>query len=154
MEVDLSLVKMCILHVCVYLLQDPYGSSSYIPVLPYGVEIPNRVFVGGISYSTTELELKEFFGQFGHVKDSKIITDRSGVSKGYGFITFATEEEAVKVYTKVGEIQMASHIVFSYCVHAFSYITCGCQAFYCGTFSLYVSGSVGYIRLRKQFSRP
>lgn len=51
MEVDLSLVKMCILHVCVYLLQDPYGSSSYIPVLPYGVEIPNRVFVGGISYS-------------------------------------------------------------------------------------------------------
>lgn len=72
----------------------------------------------------------------------------------YGFITFATEEEAVKVYTKVGEIQMASHIICSYCVHAFSYITCGCQAFYCGTFSLYVSGSVGYIRLRKQFSRP
>jgi len=37
------------MHVSV--LQDPYGSSSYIPVLPYGVEIPNRVFVGGISYS-------------------------------------------------------------------------------------------------------
>ena len=54
----------------------------------------------------------------------------------------------------LGEIQMASHIIFSYCVHAFSCITCGCQAFYCGTFSLYVSGSVGYIRLRKQFSRP
>ena len=39
------------LSVCACVLQDPYGSSSYIPVLPYGVEIPNRVFVGGISYS-------------------------------------------------------------------------------------------------------
>lgn len=37
---------------------------------------------GTCSLKTTELELKEFFGQFGQVKDSKIITDRSGVSKG------------------------------------------------------------------------
>jgi RNA recognition motif-containing protein len=31
---------------------------------------------------TTELELKNFFQTFGIVKDTKIITDRSGVSKG------------------------------------------------------------------------
>ena len=44
-----------------------------------------HIFASQYTFSflkTTELELKEFFGQFGHVKDSKIITDRSGVSKG------------------------------------------------------------------------
>ncbi|XP_065896546.1 protein boule-like isoform X2 [Dysidea avara] len=71
-------------------------SMVYSP-LPQGVEIPNRVFVGGLAYNTTELELKNFFNQFGHVKDSKIITDRQGVSRGYGFVTFSTVEEAVKV---------------------------------------------------------
>lgn len=69
---------------------------SYSPV-PHGVEIPNRVFVGGLAYNTTELELKNFFNQFGNVRDSKIITDRQGISKGYGFVTFDTAEEASKV---------------------------------------------------------
>ena len=62
---------------------------------PRGSVIPCRVFVGGIAYNTTELELKNFFqSMFGHVKDSKIITDRDGVSKGYGFITFDNQEAA------------------------------------------------------------
>jgi hypothetical protein len=63
----------------------------------YGVEIPNRIFVGGIAFNTTELELKNFFQTFGIVKDTKIITDRSGVSKGYGFITFDNQEDATRV---------------------------------------------------------
>lgn len=62
---------------------------------PRGSAIPCRVFVGGIAYQTTELELKNFFQTiFGHVKDSKIITDREGVSKGYGFITFDIQAAA------------------------------------------------------------
>lgn len=36
----------------------------------------------------TELELNEFFSQFGIVKDSKIITDRNGVSKGCEIIIY------------------------------------------------------------------
>jgi hypothetical protein len=59
-----------------------------------GTLIPNRVFVGGISTSTTESELHQLFSEFGNVKQTKIIADRSGVSKGYGFVTFETEEEA------------------------------------------------------------
>jgi RNA recognition motif-containing protein len=67
----------------------------------YGVEIPNRIFVGGIAFNTTELELKNFFQTFGIVKDTKIITDRSGVSKGYGFITFDNQEDATRVQEQV-----------------------------------------------------
>eukprot|EP00731_Ephydatia_muelleri_P009257 Em0004g1595a len=66
--------------------------------LPLGVEIPNRVFVGGLPYNMTELQMKEFFSQFGNVRDCKIITDRAGLSKGYGFVTFESEDEATQVF--------------------------------------------------------
>ena len=68
----------------------------------------------------TELEMMQFFSKFGEVLDAKIITDRDGgKSKGYivldineqaamlafcfryGFVTFATEEQAASVYSKV-----------------------------------------------------
>ena len=52
------------------------------------------MFVGGISSTTTESELHQLFSAFGNVKQTKIIQDRAGVSKGYGFVTFETEEEA------------------------------------------------------------
>ncbi|XP_052129110.1 protein boule-like isoform X3 [Frankliniella occidentalis] len=62
-----------------------------------GVVVPNRVFVGGIASNTTETELQELFSQFGNIQEIKIISDRGGVCKGYGFVTFETEEEAKKV---------------------------------------------------------
>ncbi|XP_046672798.1 deleted in azoospermia-like isoform X3 [Homalodisca vitripennis] len=59
----------------------------------FGTLVPNRIFVGGISSSTTEAELCHLFSKYGSVKATKIIADRAGVSKGYGFVTFDTEEE-------------------------------------------------------------
>ena len=59
-----------------------------------GTLVPNRIFVGGISASTTESELMQLFSTYGAVKAVKIIMDRAGVSKGYGFITFENEEVA------------------------------------------------------------
>ncbi|NXO84449.1 BOLL protein, partial [Sitta europaea] len=58
---------------------------------------PNRVFVGGIDFKTNENDLKEFFGQYGSVTEVKIIRDRAGVRKGYGFVAFETQEEAQKI---------------------------------------------------------
>lgn len=63
----------------------------------YGTVIPNRVFVGGIDFKTKEEDLQKFFCSFGIVRDTKIIRDRAEVSKGYGFVTFETAEEADKV---------------------------------------------------------
>jgi RNA recognition motif-containing protein len=54
-----------------------------------------KLYVGGISYNTTEDALKEAFAQAGAVTEARIITDRmSGRSKGFGFVEMATEEEA------------------------------------------------------------
>ncbi|XP_022305708.1 uncharacterized protein LOC111112487 isoform X4 [Crassostrea virginica] len=66
----------------------------------YGTVIPNRIFVGGIAANTSEQELKQFFANHGAVKDSKIIADRAGVSKGYGFITFENQEDADRIIKK------------------------------------------------------
>lgn len=43
---------------------------------------------------TTELDLRLFFEKFGHVREAKVIRSSEGTSKGYGFITFDTEDEA------------------------------------------------------------
>ena len=59
-----------------------------------GTLVPNRILVGGISSSTTEEELVDLFSPHGLVRATKIIVDRAGVSKGYGFVTFETEEGA------------------------------------------------------------
>lgn len=42
------------------------------------------------SAETTESELCRVFSAYGNVKSTKIIVDRAGVSKGYGFVTFDT----------------------------------------------------------------
>lgn len=52
----------------------------------FGTLIPNRIFVGGISCQTTEDELMQLFSKFGAVRGTKIILDRAGVSKGYGWV--------------------------------------------------------------------
>lgn len=57
----------------------------------------NKLFVGSISWDTKEDALKDFFSQAGNVVEVKIITDKfTGRSKGFGFVTMETEEEAKK----------------------------------------------------------
>ncbi|KAK7340633.1 hypothetical protein VNO77_21342 [Canavalia gladiata] len=54
-----------------------------------------KLFVGGISYSTDDMSLREAFARYGEVIDARVIMDReTGRSRGFGFITFATSEDA------------------------------------------------------------
>ena len=56
-----------------------------------------KLFVGGLSYETTEATLKETFSQAGTVESAIVITDKiSGRSKGFGFVEMSSEEEAQK----------------------------------------------------------
>ena len=56
-----------------------------------------RLFVGNLSYSTTEETLKKHFEQCGTVESAEPISDRmTGRPKGFGFVEMATEEEAQK----------------------------------------------------------
>jgi RNA recognition motif-containing protein len=52
-----------------------------------------KIFVGNLSFQTTENDLTDAFAQFGPVEEVAIITDRdTGRSKGFGFVTMSTED--------------------------------------------------------------
>ena len=56
-----------------------------------------KLFVGGIAWATTEDALREAFEAIGEVVEAKIITDKfSGKSRGFGFVTMKTVEDAQK----------------------------------------------------------
>ncbi len=56
-----------------------------------------KLFVGGLSYETTDATLKETFAQAGTVESATVITDKfSGRSKGFGFVEMSSEEEVKK----------------------------------------------------------
>jgi RNA recognition motif-containing protein len=53
-----------------------------------------KLYVGNLSYNTTEDGLRNYFSSFGSVVSAKIIFDRdSGNSKGFGFIEMSTDDE-------------------------------------------------------------
>lgn len=55
----------------------------------------NKLFIGGISWNTTDDGLKTAFEQFGEVTEARVIKDReTGKSRGFGFVTFATDDSA------------------------------------------------------------
>jgi len=54
-----------------------------------------NLYVGNLSYSTTETALRAAFDQFGEVESVNIITDReTGRPRGFGFVEMSTDEEA------------------------------------------------------------
>lgn len=56
-----------------------------------------KIFIGGLSYQTNESGLLKHLSQFGHVTSIRIITDKeSGKSKGFGFATFDSSDDADK----------------------------------------------------------
>jgi RNA recognition motif-containing protein len=54
-----------------------------------------NLYVGNLSYSTTEDNLRTLFGEFGEVESARVITDRdTGRSKGFAFVEMSAEEAA------------------------------------------------------------
>ena len=56
-----------------------------------------KLFVGGLSWDTTDDKLAQFFAGAGTVVTATVVTDKfTGKSRGFGFVEMATEEEAQK----------------------------------------------------------
>ena len=54
-----------------------------------------KIYVGNLSFNTSESELNALFATFGEVVSAKIIEDReTGRSKGFGFVEMANDNEA------------------------------------------------------------
>ncbi len=57
----------------------------------------NKIYVGGLPYSTTEGQLQEIFSAHGSVESARVITDKfTGRSRGFGFVEMSSGGEAQK----------------------------------------------------------
>src|SRR6185437_1323031 len=62
-----------------------------------GAVMSVKLFVGGLSFSTSTESLRAAFARFGAVDSAAVMTDReTGRSRGFGFVEMATAEEADK----------------------------------------------------------
>jgi len=54
-----------------------------------------KLFIGNLSFDTTDDSLKTAFAEHGNVVSARVITDReTGRSRGFGFVEFETADEA------------------------------------------------------------
>ena len=61
-----------------------------------------KLFVGGLSWDTTDEDLRKAFASHGEITEAKVITERdSGRSRGFGFVTFAQDEDAKTAVSKM-----------------------------------------------------
>ena len=76
----------------------------------------NKLFVGNLSFNTTENDLQEAFAAHGTVVEANLMMDRmSGRSRGFAFVTMSTPEEAQKAIAAMngatlGERQLTVNI--------------------------------------------
>jgi len=63
-----------------------------------------KLYVGGLSYDTTEDQLREEFAKFGAVESATVIRDRySDRSKGFGFVEMSSDSEAEEAIRGLNE---------------------------------------------------
>ena len=61
-----------------------------------------KLYVGNLSYDTTDATLSELFGEFGEIASVNIITDRySGRPKGFAFVEMAEQTAALEAINKL-----------------------------------------------------
>jgi len=64
-----------------------------------------KLFVGGLSWDTTDNSLRNFFSSAGKVISANVIKDKyTGRSRGFGFVEMSTEEEAEEAKKLNGQV--------------------------------------------------
>ena len=67
----------------------------------------NKIYVGSLSYDVTADDLQSYFGQYGDIEEAKLIMDReTGRSKGFAFITYATQDAAQAAVSKANGVDL------------------------------------------------
>ena len=67
----------------------------------------SRLFVGNLSFQTTENDLNDAFAAHGSVTEANLMIDRmTNRSRGFAFVTMGTPEEAQKAIAAMNGVQM------------------------------------------------
>ena len=71
-----------------------------------------RLFVGGLSFTTSTDGLRDAFARFGPVQSAAVMTDReTGRSRGFGFVEMASEEEAERAISGLNGSQLDGRMI-------------------------------------------
>ncbi len=66
-----------------------------------------KIYVGNLSYSTTEEQLREKFVEHGEVEEVTVVTDRyTGRARGFGFVTMPNSEEAKTAIEALNSLEL------------------------------------------------
>jgi len=66
-----------------------------------------KLYVGNLSWNTTDDTLRDAFSEFGNVTDSIVMRDRdTGRSRGFGFVTYGGEEEAQLAISNMNDSEL------------------------------------------------
>jgi RNA recognition motif-containing protein len=68
----------------------------------------NKLYVGNMSFNTTEADLEAAFGAFGNVQSVNIVTDRdTGRPRGFGFVEMSSDAEAQAAIDGLNNTELA-----------------------------------------------
>jgi cold-inducible RNA-binding protein len=66
-----------------------------------------KLFIGSLSFSTSNDRLREAFARIGTVESASVVTDRdTGRSRGFGFVEMATAEEANDAVARLNDTEL------------------------------------------------
>lgn len=91
------------------------GASGFHQTSPWAVQnlsgenriMEKKLYVGNLSYNTTESQLGSLFAQAGSVVQATLITDReTGRSKGFGFVEMGDERSAAAAISQFNGTQL------------------------------------------------
>ncbi|HLZ53203.1 MAG TPA: RNA-binding protein [Verrucomicrobiae bacterium] len=72
----------------------------------------NKLFVGNLAFSVTENDLNDAFAAHGTVTETNLMMDRAtGRSRGFGFVTMGTSEEAQKAIAALNGTELGGRII-------------------------------------------
>lgn len=66
-----------------------------------------KLFVGGLSWGTSDDGLRAAFESFGEIVEAKVVLDRdTGRSRGFGFVTFADDAAATRAIEEMNGVEL------------------------------------------------
>jgi RNA recognition motif-containing protein len=69
--------------------------------------VSKKLFVGGLSWGTSDDGLRAAFETFGEVVEAKVVLDRdTGRSRGFGFVTFADDAAATRAIEEMNGVEL------------------------------------------------
>jgi len=73
----------------------PQWALPVLHVFSKESSVAKKLYVGNLSYNTSDSDLQRMFGAFGTVQSAQVVSDRdTGRSKGFGFVEMGNDQEA------------------------------------------------------------